>query len=108
MCLDELAKDSRREQWRVSGQDQDVVGSAFEDRPRAANGVSGAAGLLLHCHFHPVEGRGVGGSDNDNEWIDSQLPEPAWDAVDHRFRDGLRALSADWQHEVDGARVEAT
>ena len=40
--------------------------------------------------------------------IDSQLPEPAWDAVDHRFRDGLRALSADWQHEVDGARVEAT
>ncbi|MFF3738822.1 hypothetical protein [Streptomyces sp. NPDC002566] len=39
--------------------------------------------------------------------IPSDLPEPAWDSLDDRVRDGLSALSADRQHQTDRSRVEA-
>lgn len=39
--------------------------------------------------------------------IPADLPEPAWDFLDGRVRDGLRALSADRQHQADRPRVEA-
>ena len=73
MCLDELTEDVRGEEWRVAGKNQDVVGSAFEDRPRAANGVSRAARLFLHRDFEPVERRGVRRRSDDDERIDSEL-----------------------------------
>lgn len=71
---------------------------------RAEEGVcrAGAAHLLAGVLGRTEDAR------RERVRIDSQLPEPAWDAVDHRFRDGLHALSAHWQQEADGPRVEAS
>jgi hypothetical protein len=92
------------EEWDDAQREWCKAASQYKElRLRAEEGVcrAGAAHLLA----------GVLGRTKDAQRqrarIDSRLPEPAWDAVDHRFRDGLRALSADWQHEADGSRVES-
>ncbi|MER5431886.1 hypothetical protein [Streptomyces sp. NPDC002588] len=71
---------------------------------RAEEGVcrAGAAHLLAGVLGRTEDAR------RQRARIDSQLPEPAWDAVDHRFRNVLHALSAHWQQEADGPRVEAS
>ncbi|MFD7609485.1 hypothetical protein [Streptomyces sp. NPDC059828] len=83
--------------WREAALRYKALGSPAEESVCHA-----AAGYVLESGF----GRAADAT-RERARVRSDLPDPGWDLLDERVRDGLRALSAEWQHQADRARVEA-
>ena len=104
MRADELTEHRRREERRVARQDEHVVDGAAEPIASTADGIAGAARLLLHCDREAVEGSNRRRRGDDDDRIDAELARRLEHPVHHTpTEDRVKVL----RHRRVHARAEA-